>query len=74
MINFYAFIFDLDGTLTESKAPLMPEVADSLGALLSARQIGVMSGGAFSQFERQFLSRLPDKTALFKNLFLFKIL
>ncbi len=49
----------------------MPEVADSLGALLSARQIGVMSGGAFSQFERQFLSRLPDKTALFKNLFLF---
>jgi len=63
-------IFDLDGTLTESKQILSPQMAHLLSQLLSHMPVAVMSGGDLPQFERQFLNHLPDDANL-SNLFLF---
>jgi HAD superfamily hydrolase (TIGR01484 family) len=63
-------IFDLDGTLADSKAPLDNDMADLVIKLLERKKVAVISGGTFSQFEKQFLSNLPASTDLLKNLFL----
>jgi phosphomannomutase len=64
-------IFDLDGTLAESKQPLDYEMAALLGNLLAKVKVAIISGGGFSQFEKQFLGRLPLNPKLYSNLFLF---
>ena len=63
-------IFDLDGTLAESKAPLDDEMSNLLISLLDQKKVAVISGGMFSQFEKQFLSNLPASVGQLKNLFL----
>ena len=63
-------IFDLDGTLAESKAPLDDEMAQLLLNLLDKKKVAVISGGMFFQFEKQFLSNLPASVLQLKNLFL----
>jgi HAD superfamily hydrolase (TIGR01484 family) len=60
-------VFDLDGTLAESKAPLDTEMATLLGHLLQVVKVAVISGGAWTQFEKQVLSHLPADERL-KNL------
>jgi HAD superfamily hydrolase (TIGR01484 family) len=60
-------VFDLDGTLAESKSPLDAEMATLLGRLLEVVTVAVISGGAWPQFETQVLSHLPDDERL-KNL------
>ena len=60
-------IFDLDGTLTESKGSLDAEMATLLGGLLEVARVAVISGGAWPQFETQVLSRL-DSGARMENL------
>lgn len=55
-------IFDLDGTLTESKADLEYEMTQAFTELLENIQVAVISGCACSQFENQFLQPL-DKHA-----------
>ncbi len=60
-------VFDLDGTLAESKAPLDGEMAALLGSLLNIVKVAVISGGAWPQFEKQVLSNLPHDERL-KNL------
>lgn len=62
-------IFDLDGTLAESKQPLSFEMAEFLDRLLSVTQVAVVSGGAFPQFIKQVVDRLPHGAER-KNLFL----
>lgn len=52
-------VFDLDGTLAESKAALDGEMAALLSALLGMRQVAVISGGDWPQFEKQLLAHLP---------------
>jgi hypothetical protein len=52
-------VFDLDGTLAESKSSLDAEMAALLSALLRIAKVAVISGGAWSQFEAQVLSKLP---------------
>jgi len=52
-------IFDLDGTLTESKQPLTSEMAFSLAKLLAVTKVGIISGGALSQFLKQVVAKLP---------------
>ncbi|MFA6414516.1 MAG: HAD-IIB family hydrolase [Candidatus Paceibacterota bacterium] len=52
-------IFDLDGTLAESKQPLTHEMALALTKLLSHTRVAVISGGAFSQFLKQVVAQLP---------------
>ncbi len=52
-------IFDLDGTLAESKSPLDPEMAGLLGALLDVVQVAIISGGDWPQFDKQALAKVP---------------
>ena len=60
-------VFDLDGTLAESKSPLDPEMAALLNLLLGIVRVSVISGGDWSQLEKQVLSNLTYDTSL-KNL------
>lgn len=53
------FVFDLDGTLAESKSSLGPEMAGLLHQLLGVMRVAVISGGAWSQFQKQLLANLP---------------
>lgn len=62
-------IFDLDGTLAESKSSLDPEMATLLQSLLKIIKVAVISGGGWLQFKRQLLANLPNDESL-KNLFL----
>jgi phosphomannomutase len=52
-------VFDLDGTLAESKASLDDGMAKLLSALLGVVEVAVISGGDWPQFEKQLLARLP---------------
>ena len=60
-------VFDLDGTLSESKSSLDTEMAELLSALLGVVKVAVISGGNWPQFERQLLSNLSHD-GLLKNL------
>jgi phosphomannomutase len=57
-------IFDLDGTLAESKSPVDAEMATALMRLLKVVKVAVISGGAWEQFEKQVLSHLPRDNRL----------
>ena len=57
-------IFDLDGTLAESKSPLDAEMATLISTLLGVAKVAVISGGDWPQFETQLLSSLPHDEGL----------
>ena len=57
-------VFDLDGTLAESKASLDTEMAALLITLLGIVKVAVISGGDWPQFEKQVLSNLPHDNHL----------
>jgi HAD superfamily hydrolase (TIGR01484 family) len=63
-------IFDLDGTLAVSKQPLDEEMAGLLRQLLHLYMVGVISGGFFEQYEKQFLSNLHASKEELHNLVL----
>jgi phosphomannomutase len=60
-------VFDLDGTLAESKSSIDAEMAKLLNSLLGIVKVSVISGGAWSQFEEQVLAHLSHDQRL-KNL------
>jgi len=60
-------VFDLDGTLAESKTSLDTEMAALFSALLAIAKVAVISGGDWPQFEGQLLQNLPQDPHL-KNL------
>lgn len=64
-------VFDLDGTLTESKANLTGEMAAMLCRLLKVRRVAVIGGGRYEQFKKQFLKKLKCPPECLKNLFIF---
>jgi hypothetical protein len=57
-------VFDLDGTLAESKSPLDAEMSALLHDLLGIVKVAVISGGDWPQFEKQVLSHLPHDGSL----------
>ena len=57
-------VFDLDGTLAESKSPLDPEMSGLLHDLLGVVKVAVISGGDWPQFEKQVVSKLPHDERL----------
>jgi phosphomannomutase len=67
---YKAIIFDLDGTLAESKQDLTLEMGEELKKLLAVMPVGVMSGADFPQFEKQLLPFIPHDSN-FDNLYLF---
>ena len=52
-------VFDLDGTLAESKSSLDDEMAALLGSLLAVVKVAIISGGGWERFQRQILANLP---------------
>ena len=64
-------IFDLDGTLAESKETIDNEQTSLLENLLERKLVAVIGGGAYTQFKNQFLSNLHLDKKCLKNLFLF---
>jgi HAD superfamily hydrolase (TIGR01484 family) len=59
-------IFDLDGTLAASKSPLDGEMSLLLHELLGVVDVAIISGGAWSQFQKQVISNLPQDERLKK--------
>ncbi|MDB5109585.1 MAG: phosphoglycolate phosphatase [Mucilaginibacter sp.] len=62
-------VFDLDGTLAESKAAIDKEMVTVLQALLNVAKVAIISGGDWPQFEKQVLANLGDIAQL-KNLYI----
>ena len=60
-------VFDLDGTISESKSSLDAEMSALLHDLLGIVKVAVISGGNWPQFEKQLVSKLPHDANL-KNL------
>jgi phosphomannomutase len=60
-------VFDLDGTLAESKASLDKEMAVLFSRLIDTVKVAIISGGDWPQFEKQVLSNLTKEKHL-KNL------
>jgi len=52
-------VFDLDGTLAESKSSLDAEMSALIHDLLSIVKVAVISGGDWLQFEKQVLPDFP---------------
>jgi phosphomannomutase len=57
-------VFDLDGTLAESKTCVDAEMSQLLRDLLEIVKVSIISGGDWPQFETQVLSILPYDTLL----------
>ncbi len=66
---FKLIIFDLDGTLAESKQPLTNRMAVLFARLLVTAKVAIISGGAFPQFLKQVVTQLPSGANL-ANLFI----
>lgn len=64
-------VFDLDGTLTETKSAMKPDMAGAIAALLKEKKVAVIGGGSYKQFKKQFLSRLKLPPKAYENLFIF---
>ncbi|SRR5579875_471929 len=62
-------VFDLDGTLAESKSALDGEMAKLLSDLLDVAKVAIISGGDLPQFQKQVVGYLP-KTERLDNLLL----
>jgi hypothetical protein len=64
-------VADLDGTLSMSKTPIDPEMASLICQLLKHKDLAVISGGSYSQFQHQFISTLNKYSKNLQNLYLF---
>ena len=60
-------VFDLDGTLAQSKSSIDAEMAALFNKLLGSIKVAVISGGNWPQFQKQVLSHLASDERL-KNL------
>src|SRR3990167_4944309 len=65
------FVFDLDGTLAESKVSIDHETEKLFCALLAKRKIAVIGGGKRSQFFDQLVRHLSCRSSLLSRLFIF---
>jgi HAD superfamily hydrolase (TIGR01484 family) len=64
-------VFDLDGTLAESKQSLDLEMSGLLGQLLDTKMVAIITGGGFPQLQKQVISKIPFSVDKLKNLFIF---
>ena len=69
--NKKLIVFDLDGTLAESKKEIDQEMVLLLTKLLEKKKIAVIGGGKYELFQSQLLARLKVPEPLLKKLFLF---
>lgn len=60
--------FDVDSTLTLSRSPIDSEMAGLLKKLLEIKKVAIITGGSFTDIEKQILTALDSKSFLNKNL------
>ena len=65
------FIFDLDGTLSESKRPVDSEMAKLIAGLTRGRSVAIIGGGKLPVFKKQLLIPLSKTRANLDDLYLF---
>lgn len=63
-------IFDLDGTLAESKQPVPDEVVRKLEVLSNDNHVVVISGAKFDQFKEQLLEKILSENSTRNNIFI----
>jgi phosphomannomutase len=68
MSKYKAIVFDLDGTLAESKQKITAEMATLLGKLSQQHLVSVISGGDWPQYSKQLLPVLLDQGIDLSNL------
>jgi phosphomannomutase len=59
-------VFDLDGTLAESKAAIDAEMAKLFSQLLDVAKVAIISGGDWPQFDKQVIAHLHKDAKLNK--------
>lgn len=64
-------VFDLDGTLADSKMDMDSEMAELFINLLEKKFVAVIGGGKYELFQRQLLPKLSTAGELLKKLYLF---
>ena len=64
-------VFDLDGTLTPTKASMDSEMAALVGQLLQVKKIAVIGGGKYGLFQMQLLRPMRVPRSLLGRLYLF---
>lgn len=64
-------VFDLDGTLAESKSPMDSEMSALLAQLLKKKKVAVIGGGKYEIFKMQLLRELKAPKEALRRLFLF---
>lgn len=64
-------VFDIDGTLTPSKAIADNEMIQLLLSLLDEKSVAIIGGGKYSLFKEQLIEQLPKNDTRLKRLFLF---
>lgn len=69
--NKKLIVFDMDGTLVETKSIMDDEMAGLLCQLLTVKQVAVIGGGKYGLFREQLIRRLNCPKELLVNLFLF---
>ena len=65
------FVFDLDGTLIETKSPLEDDMSELITWLLKVKKVAIIGGGKYDIFQELFIRKLKCPRELLKNLFLF---
>jgi len=69
--NKKLIVFDLDGTLTETKSEMDAEMSGLIAKLLGVKKVAVIGGGKYELFKSQFINRLKCPKCLLGNLSLF---
>lgn len=64
-------VFDLDGTIVETKSPMEKDMALLMQKLLAVKKVAIIGGGKYEVFQALFLKRLGGLKQLLNNLFLF---
>lgn len=64
-------VFDLDGTLAQTKSTIDQEMSKLLENLLTIKKVAVIGGGKMELFHEQLLDNLKVPSELLKNFFLF---
>ena len=64
-------VFDLDGTLTETKSSIAQDMGRLLVRLLEKKSAAIIGGGRYKQFRIQFLKQFRAPKELLKRLYLF---
>ncbi|MBT4857150.1 HAD-IIB family hydrolase [Candidatus Uhrbacteria bacterium] len=65
------FVFDFDGTLNRSKVEVDDEMVGIIKELLEKRDVAIISGSAFKEYDRFLLGKLGSSDELFSKLHLF---